>query len=131
VALGQAVVLIAAQGGRLQRAEWVALWNRQTGYWYWFSHTEQSIGRKMRSGAAAVRDFLGAVMQFALVAALLAIPLWRYFPRDWLLRVPYCLFVLPGALGLALGLTSGRSTRTADEIGSAIRRKIATLLDYW
>ena len=92
VALGQTVMLITAQGGRLPHAEWVALWNQDTRGWYWFGHTQQSIGKAIRTGAVAARDFFRYVLR-----ATVSIGLIGYLIQQsgyWLAWLP---FVFPGA----------------------------------
>jgi len=124
LALNQAVVLIAVQGGRLQRAEWVALWNRNSGDWHWLGHTPQSIGKAMRTDAAAVRDLLGSVLRVTVSVCLIGYLIHR--SRYWLWWLPF------GALGLPfiLGWSALRRTHTADAIGWALRQKIATLVAH-
>ena len=124
VALGQAVVLIAAQGGRLQRAEWVAFWNQDTGDWYWLGHTPQSLGKAMRTDAAAVWDLLGYGLRVTVSVFLIGYLIHR--SGYWLWWLPF------GALGLPfiLGWSALRRTQTADAIGWALRRNIATLVAH-
>ena len=121
VALGQAVVLITAQGGRLQQAAWVALWNRATGHGYWFGHTLQSLGKAIRTGAAAASDVCGYVRRVVVFIVL----------RGYLIqRSGYWLWWLPFAFPVApciLGVMATRLTRTADAIGWALQRHIAAL----
>ena len=124
VALDQAVVLFTAQGGRLQRAEWVALWNRSTGDWYWLGHTQQSIGKAIRTDAAAARDFLGYVLRVAVSVFLIGYLIQG--STHWLGWLPV------GVLGSAflLGWQAPRRTQTAEAIGWTLRQKIATLVDH-